>query len=80
MWTKGVGDVEEAVQCMEQCQKIVAQKFIYFQNSWRYLKISRAFGTNSTFAYDFRDQHIRIDKSDQVRFKSSKLEFDRFIC
>ena len=33
-----------------------------------------------TFAYDFRDQHIRIDKNGQVRFKSAGGGFDRFTC
>ena len=28
-----------------------------------------------TFAYDFRDQHIRIDKSDQIRLKSWKTSW-----
>ena len=34
----------------------------------------------STFAYDIRDQHIRIDKNGQVRFESAGGEFDRFTC
>ena len=51
-------------------------KFTYDTNLQQiYISRSRIYS-----GYDFRDQHIWIDKNGQVRLKSSKPRLDRFIC
>ena len=38
-------------------------------------RLTREHVLEGTFAYGFRDQHIRIDKNDQVRLKSWKTSW-----